>query len=241
MKIQFTLNGQKVGVDTPAERSALDLLRELGTTSLKRGCDDEGRCGACSVLFDGKLVRACLLCAGQLEGRDVQTVEGLAPHGELHPVQQAFLETGIVQCGYCTPAMILAIKGLLDRDPNPTREAVRDSVAGIYCRCTGYELLYQTANLAAARIANPEATTEVPRFRDDLRVVGKAAVRVDGPSLVRGERVFVEDKVPADALFVKVLRSPHPHARVERIDVSEAEKVPGVVHVLTGENGPKPL
>jgi len=241
MRIQFTLNGKSVAVDTAADRSALDLLRDLGTTSVRRGCDDEGRCGACSVLMDGKLVRACLLLAGQLEGRDLITIEGLSARGELHPVQQAFLETGIVQCGYCTPAMILAVKALLDREPEPTRESVRDALSGIYCRCTGYEQVYQTVTLAARRLADPRAVASVPRFRDDLRVVGKASVRVDGPSLVRGERVFVEDMVPAGALVVKVLRSPHAHARIGRIDVGDAEKVPGVVHILTGENAPKPL
>lgn len=241
MKIQFALNGEKISVEAPPQRSALDLLRELGATSVKRGCDDEGRCGACSVLLDGKMVRSCLLVAGQLEGRDVLTVEGLAPRGELHPIQQAFLETGIVQCGYCTPAMILAVKELLDRERTPTRDSVRDALSGIYCRCTGYELLYRTVQLAAERMADPKATVEVPRFREDLRVVGKASARVDGPLLVRGERVFVEDKVPADALVVKVLRSPHAHARIRSIDVGDAEKVPGVVHILTGERSPRTL
>ncbi|MBW2527021.1 MAG: molybdopterin-dependent oxidoreductase [Deltaproteobacteria bacterium] len=241
MEIRFTLNGSPVDVDVHPSTAAFDLLRDLGLHSVKKGCDSEGACGACSVLLDGRLVPSCMLLAPQLEGHWVETVEGLSQGRELHPIQQAFLETGIIQCGYCTPAMVLAVKGLLDRTSQPTRDDIKDALSGIYCRCTGYEQIYATVDLAVRKLRDAEAVVELPKFRDDLRVVGKASVRVDGPQLVRAEPVFVEDKVPDDALHIKVLRSPHAHARIRRIDVSAAKAVPGVVKVLTPENAPPVL
>ncbi|MBI4702511.1 MAG: molybdopterin-dependent oxidoreductase Mo/Fe-S-binding subunit [Deltaproteobacteria bacterium] len=243
MQIRFTLNGMPTAAQAGPLEPALDLLRRLGISSVRRGCDAEGACGACSILLDGRLVPSCLLVAPQIEGRRIETVEALSSASDraLHPIQEAFLETGIVQCGYCTPAMILAVKELLDRTAEPTREDVRDALSGIYCRCTGYEQIFDTVFLAARKLRDPSARAEVPRFREDLRFVGKAAPRVDGPALVRGERVFVEDKVPPGALVVKVLCSPHAHARIRSIDTTAAERVPGVVAVLTPENGPKVL
>jgi len=241
MHIHFSLNGSAIDADVPTSTGAFELLRDLDIHSVKKGCDAEGACGACSILLDGRLVPSCMMLAAQLEGRTVETVEGLSSGRSLHPIQQAFLETGIIQCGYCTPAMVLAVKGLLDRIPDPSREDVKDALSGIYCRCTGYEQIFATVELARAKLADPDATVELPRFREDLRVVGKSSPRVDGPQLVRAEPVFVEDKVPDDALHIKVLRSPHAHARIRRIDVSAAEAVPGVVKVLTPENAPPVL
>ncbi|RLB64736.1 MAG: molybdopterin-dependent oxidoreductase Mo/Fe-S-binding subunit [Deltaproteobacteria bacterium] len=241
MQINFTLNGEPISVDVAPQVSALDLLRQLGIHSVRKGCDAEGACGACSILLDDRLVPSCLLLGPQLEGCSVETVEALSTDRSLHPIQEAFLETGIVQCGYCTPAMVLAVKSLLGRTPDPSRQDIRDALSGIYCRCTGYEQIYQTVALAARKLVDPTAKADVPSFRDDLRLVGKANVRVDGPALVRAEPVFVEDKVPDDALIIKVLRSPHAHARIVRIDASKAQQVPGVVQVLTHENGPKEL
>ncbi len=241
MEISFTLNGEPIHLDVAPQTSALDLLRQLGIHSVRKGCDAEGACGACSILLDGLLVPSCLMVAPQLEGRSVETVEFLDRGDGLHPIQAAFLEAGVIQCGYCTPSMVLAVKSLLGRNPEPTRQQIRDALSGIYCRCTGYEQIYETVALAARKLKDPTAQAEVPEFRDDLRLVGKANVRVDGPALVRAEPVYVEDKVPDDALIVKVLRSPHAHARIRRIDVSKARQLAGVVEVLTHENGPKAL
>jgi putative selenate reductase molybdopterin-binding subunit len=241
MKIEFGLNGAAQTVDVAPGLSAYDLLRQLGIRSVRKGCDAEGACGACAILLDGRFVSSCLLLAPQLEGRSVETVEGMQSHAGLHPIQQAFLETGIIQCGYCTPAMVLAVKSLLARVPEPTREDVKDALSPIYCRCTGYEQIYATVTLAAQRLAGVQVHPDIPRFREDLRVVGKPTARVDGPALVRAEPVFVEDMVPPGALVIKVLRSPHAHARIRSIDVSDALRLPGVVEVLTHESGPKVL
>lgn len=241
MKIQLTLNSTPVEIDVAADLSAFDLLRQLGIRSVKKGCDAEGACGVCAILLDGRFVSSCLLLAAQLDGHRVETIEGLGGNDGLHPIQQAFLETGIVQCGYCTPAMVLAVKALLERVPEPTREDVKDALGPIYCRCTGYEQIYETVKLAAARMRGEVRKLTLPRFREDLRVVGKSTTRVDGPALVRAEPVFVEDLVKPGTLIIKVLGSPHAHARIRSIDLTEARQVPGVVEILTHENGPRPL
>ena len=137
--MRFVLNGRPVAVDAAGSRRLLDVLREdLGFTGTKEGCG-EGECGACSVLVDGAVVNSCLVAAGQVEGREVVTVEGLAaPDGKLSPLQQAFIDRGAAQCGICTPGMLLAAHALLRDNPQPTADAVRVGLAGNLCRCTGY-------------------------------------------------------------------------------------------------------
>ncbi len=152
MELVFKLNGSEVRLEgVPGEESLLSLLRErLGLLGTKEGCG-VGECGACSVLLDGRVVNACLTAAWQAAGREVTTIEGLAPEGELHPLQQAFMEAGAVQCGFCTPGMILAAKDLLDRNPNPDEEAVKTALAGNLCRCTGYHDIIRAVRRAARR------------------------------------------------------------------------------------------
>ena len=137
--MRFILNGQPVAVDGLGSRRLLDVLREqLGFTGTKEGCG-EGECGACSVLIDGEVVNSCLVAAGQVEGCEVVTVEGLAsPDGTLSPLQQSFIERGAAQCGICTPGMLLAAHVLLRQNPRPSEEEVRVGLAGNLCRCTGY-------------------------------------------------------------------------------------------------------
>jgi len=129
----------------------LDVLRREGYFGVKRGCET-GECGACTVLLDGKPVNSCLVFAAQAEGRAVETVEALAQNGQLHPLQEAFLDHGAVQCGFCTPGMLLSAKALLARNPDPTEEQVREAMAGHLCRCTGYKKQVEAVlALAAAR------------------------------------------------------------------------------------------
>ena len=139
MTLHFTLNGRATGVDGSGSRRLLDVLREdLGLTGTKEGCG-EGECGACSVLVDGAVVNSCLVAAGQVDGCDVVTVEGLAlPDGTLSPLQQAFIERGAAQCGICTPGMLLAAHALLRENPRPSADEVRVGLAGNLCRCTVY-------------------------------------------------------------------------------------------------------
>jgi aerobic carbon-monoxide dehydrogenase small subunit len=154
VRLSCRVNGEPREVDGLWEgESLLHVLRErLGLPGSKNACE-QGECGSCSVYLDGELVCSCLVLAGQAEGREVVTVEGLADDGELHPVQQAFLEAGAVQCGFCTPGLIVATHDLLARKPKPSDAEIREALAGNLCRCTGYEKILDAVRLAAERAA----------------------------------------------------------------------------------------
>ncbi|MES9994738.1 2Fe-2S iron-sulfur cluster-binding protein [Desulfovibrio aminophilus] len=150
--ISLTVNGKAVEADAPADLLLLDFLREnLGLTGTKRGCG-EGDCGACTVLVNGQPVTSCMMLAAQAQDKEVLTVEGLSQGGKLHPIQEAFLDAGAVQCGFCTPGMLLAAKALLDTNPNPTRDEILAQVAGNLCRCTGYAKIVDAVKLAARKM-----------------------------------------------------------------------------------------
>ncbi len=152
MKIAFTLNGAPVEAEVPADDTLLTLLRDqLGLTGTKRGCDI-GECGACSVLLDGRLVNSCLVLAPQVASRRVVTIEGIrGPDGGPNDLQQAFIDYGAVQCGYCIPGMVLAGEALLAREPRPSRAEIREAIAGNLCRCTGYQQIVDAIQAAAVR------------------------------------------------------------------------------------------
>ena len=154
MRLNLTVNGEQRQADGVWEReSLLYVLRErLGLPGSKNACE-QGECGSCSVYLDGVLVCSCLVLAGQAEGREVITVEGIAEGDELHPVQEAFVEAGSVQCGFCTPGFIVATHDLLQRKPNPTDAEIREALAGNLCRCTGYEKILDAVRLAAERMS----------------------------------------------------------------------------------------
>ena len=155
VKIACTVNGRSVVADDAwAGESLLYVLRErLGLPGSKNACE-QGECGSCSVYLDGMLVCACLVLGGQAQGRDVVTVEGIGPGGALHPVQEAFVEAGAVQCGFCTPGLVVATHDLLSRTPEPTTVQIREALAGNICRCTGYAKIIDAVHLAAARMAS---------------------------------------------------------------------------------------
>jgi carbon-monoxide dehydrogenase small subunit len=152
VRVDLTVNGERRQADDVWEgESLLYVLRErLGLPGSKNACE-QGECGSCSVYLDGDVVCACLVAAGQAQGREVVTVEGLATDDVLHPVQTAFLETGAVQCGFCTPGLLVAVHDLLARDPSPDDDTVREALAGNLCRCTGYEKILDAVRLAAER------------------------------------------------------------------------------------------
>ena len=136
--IVLSVNGNRTSLEVESDRSLLDVIREdLKLTGTKRGCDN-GDCGACTMLLNGKPVNACLVLAVQADGQEVATIEGVALDDELHPIQAAFLEYGAVQCGFCTPAMIMTAKVLIEETPQPTREEIKKAISGTLCRCTGY-------------------------------------------------------------------------------------------------------
>ncbi|MDQ0140620.1 (2Fe-2S)-binding protein [Cupriavidus necator] len=152
VSIELTVNGEEHQVEVPARRLLADLLRDdLNLTGTKRGCET-GICGACSVLVDGEVVKSCLMLAVQARGRHVMTVEGLAADGQLHPLQQCFMDHGGLQCGYCTPGFLMASCALLANNPNPTEEEVRQGLNGNLCRCTGYVGIVESVLSAAEKM-----------------------------------------------------------------------------------------
>ena len=239
MKVSFRLDGIDRSFDVTPEVRLRDLLESSGVVSVRNGCDGAGSCGSCSVIWDGKLVNSCLLLAAQVDGSDIRTVHSQNEPRRLSVIQASALDAGMSQCGYCSPSFMVGIDDLLTRHPEPTREQIDDALSGIFCRCTGYEQMYDAVELASKRMVDPDYTAPTaPEFRDDLRIVGKVARKIDGRRLVRGERAYVEDMVQADACHLRMLRSPHAHAYIESIDTTKAEALPGVVHVLTYLNGP---
>ena len=151
MRIALTVNGEPLEGDAWGGESLLTFLRDtLELPGSKNACE-QGECGSCSVLLDGALVCACLVLAAQAEGHDVVTVEGLSANAALHPVQQAFVDAGAVQCGFCTPGLVVAVADLLARTPHPTDDEIRESLSGNLCRCTGYVKIFDAVRLAAGR------------------------------------------------------------------------------------------
>lgn len=156
MRLDFFVNGKEVILDVEPEKRLIDILREdLGLTGTKEGCG-EGECGACTIILDGEAVHACLAMAIQLEDCHVTTIEGLEQNGELSVLQKAFVEETAIQCGYCTPGMIMSAKALLMKNPNPDEEAIRKALAGNLCRCSGYSQILRAVKRAAGEGAAHE-------------------------------------------------------------------------------------
>ena len=149
MDIEFIINGRKICLDLPPDRRVVDILREdLGLTGTKEGCGS-GECGACTIIVDGETRLSCLMVAAQLAGRKILTIEGLSREGNLHPVQEAFIERGAVQCGFCTPGMVLSAASFLEKTVLPDRSAIRNAISGNLCRCTGYQKIVDAIEVAA--------------------------------------------------------------------------------------------
>ena len=156
LTIDVTLNGKSVSAAAEPSASLLEFLRDTLNYKGTKLCCNTGECGACTVLFNGKPINSCVTLAADAEGAEIVTVEGLAVSGKLHPVQQAFIDTGAVQCGYCTPGFIISVKALLDRSKQPTAEEIEEAVSGNICRCTGYAKIVDAIELAAQRLGeNP--------------------------------------------------------------------------------------
>jgi carbon-monoxide dehydrogenase small subunit len=153
MLVRLNVNGEWREADVWPGASLMSMLRDhLGLWGTKNGCE-QGECGSCSVWLDGEVVCSCLVLAAQADGRRVETVESLAGESDLHPVQQAFLDAGAVQCGFCTPGLVVAVSDLLRRDPQPPEEVIREALSGNLCRCTGYQKILDAVRLAAERMA----------------------------------------------------------------------------------------
>lgn len=285
MNIELQINGSLYEVVTQPSETLLAAIRQLGFYGVKFG-DEDGLTGADTVLMDGRAVNAGSILAAQAVGHKIATIEALGEHPEqgwrktagLHALQSAFVENGAIQCGYCTPAQILAAKALLDQNLRPTEAEVREAISGVLCRCTGYLKPVQAVMKAAAvmRGDEPELDTSVnwdlgtwtgqhspPDTRGDLpagapiaavltrpkvvvapqtqawSVVGKPEMKVDAVKLVQGKPAFTADIEKRDMLVARVLKSPHAHARIRRIDAEKARALPGVAAVLTWQDLPR--
>ena len=190
-RVCVKVNGQAVEFLCEPRQSLLECLRDiLGLTGSKEGCND-GNCGACSVLLNGRVVNSCLVLGVEIDGLEVTTVEGLADWRGLHPLQQAFLDHAALQCGYCTPGILMASKALLDREPNPSEQQIRAWLAGNLCRCTGYDKIVWAVQEAAARLAGAPGSKAIARGEDIMteasafHVVGTRPPRPDAPDTER--------------------------------------------------------
>jgi putative selenate reductase molybdopterin-binding subunit len=286
MEITLNVNNQSLELDILPGDSLLKVLREQGFFGVKHGCET-GECGACAVLLDGRPVNSCVLLAAQTEGHNIQTIEAQGEHPQqgwretpgLHALQKAFVENGAVQCGYCTPAQILAARALLDVNPAPTEAQVREALSGVLCRCTGYLKPVQAVLRAAAWLRGeaiepegevgfpllpvepapaPEgfapasepgaplvtAQQVMPRMvvapqTETMQRVGKPEPKVDAVKLVQGKPAFTADMEMRGLLHAKVLHSPLAHARIKKIDASQARLLEGVAAVLTWQDIPR--
>ena len=265
MELELSINGVIESLEVAPNESLLTMLRREGYVSVKHGCES-GECGACTVLVDGVARPACVTLAAQTGGCSLMTVESLGNPRNLHPLQQAFIDTGAIQCGFCTPGMLLSASVLLKRNHSPDEAEVREALSGNLCRCTGYARPVQ-AVLRAAAVMRGETIAPLSRPRSDeqgqsrqpavpaasaeqggrqaaatlidtrpstdFSIVGQAEPRVDAVKLATGKAAFVDDITVRDMLFARILTSPHAHALISSIDVSEALALPGVHAVLT--------
>jgi putative selenate reductase molybdopterin-binding subunit len=239
MEIRFKLNGKPYKVDTSAGENAQRLLQHLGFCSVRSAEAQTGFAGCDIILLNDKPVNAGLLIAAQLDGHILKTVESLAKNGTLSPVQQALVDVGVVQSAYNSPSAALLLTELLKRNPDPTRKEIVETLSCLFVRDTGYEPYFKVVQLAKELIKDPDYKGEIAEeFRSDLRYVGKVRRKVDGPQLVTGKRVYVEDKVQPGSLVLKMLRSPFAHAYISSIDTEEAERMTGVAMVITYKNCP---
>ncbi|RME86940.1 MAG: aldehyde oxidoreductase [Anaerolineae bacterium] len=246
--LSFTVNGQKYRLSiTPGETLADVLRKRLRLTGTKIGCE-EAECGACTVLVDGEPVLSCIYPAERAEGREVLTIEGVSSllsakeKGEetLHPLQEAFILHGAVQCGFCIPGQIMTAYALLQRNPNPTREEIRHALKDTLCRCGGYPSI-ENAVLAAAhalRTGEPVQPPSLPSSARAGHLVGHPQVRPDAVAKVTGQARFTDDLAFEGMLYARVRRAGVPHAIVRRVDVGKARALPGVHAVLTAEDVP---
>ena len=206
-QITLTINGERKKLTIHPRDFLLDVLRRESYVSVKRGCDS-GDCGVCTVLLDGEPIRSCKLLAVQVEGQEITTVEGLSKPGELHPVQEAFVETGAIQCGYCTPAQVLTAKALIDKHPAPTDDEIREAMSGVICRCTGYVRVVEAVQRAAAKLrgetVEPVAPAEAALPEDASKIsLPEAYYRRDGDRIPLPPLVLTPQDMPPTELVGK--------------------------------------
>ena len=261
MIITLLINDKKISREIEPGKTLFALLREEGYFGVKFGGCKKGECGACTVLIDGKAVNSCTMLAAQAEGHKIETIEGMGEHPDqgwkktigFNDLQKAFIESGAIQCGYCSPAMILAAKSLLSEKENPVEKDIREALSGILCRCTGYDKpikaieYVQKVRSGAIKEKDLESTVleavqpqiasimEQPAFER----VGKSDKKVDAVKLAQGKPAFTTDIELRGMLVGKILHSTEAHAQIKSIDTSAAKAFKGVHAVLTWKDLPR--
>ncbi|SMB91881.1 2Fe-2S iron-sulfur cluster binding domain-containing protein [Thermanaeromonas toyohensis ToBE] len=232
-QISLIVNGQRVTATVDPGLTLLRFLREnLRLTGTKEGCG-QGECGACTVLVNNQAVNSCLIPVVAVDGCEVVTIEGLARDGELDPLQQAFIDEGAIQCGFCTPGAIMSAKALLLSNPKPTEEEIREALSGNLCRCTGYQKIIRAVKVASGQIPPIEVSPS-----SSYSIIGQKVRRRDAVEKATGKAVYADDISLPGMLYGKALRSAYAHALLKGIDYSRAQKIPGVVAILTARDIP---
>jgi len=235
--IALHVNGETHHIGVADGETLLDVLRDkLRLTGTKKGCN-LGVCGACTVLIDGEPKNSCLLLAASCEGKTITTIEGISVGDQLHPLQRAFIQTGAVQCGFCSPGMILSAYALINQNPDLSEEDIKDALSGNLCRCTGYSRILKAVKdwkKFEDKDYSPPHSQELAKFK----TVGKSKPRVDAEEKVTGRARFTADLHLPNLLYGKILTSPLAHARIVSIDTSKAAALRGVKLVLTGKDVP---
>src|SRR6202142_1229464 len=239
-EITLSVNGKKYSIPAKPGEMLASLLRErLNLIGTKIGCE-EAECGTCTILVNGEPVLSCIYPAARADGKDIVTVEGLAQNGRLHALQEAFIQHGAVQCGFCIPGQLITAYALLKRNPNPSREEIRYALKDTLCRCAGYPTI-ENSILAAAHSLKTGEPIELPNIQvsaEKYQVIGQGVVRPDAEAKVTGQAKFSDDLKFDGMLYAAVKRCGIPHGFLRKLDVSKARALPGVVAVLTAEDIP---
>ncbi len=243
-EINLIVNNHSYTVSVLPGEKLVHLLRErLGLIGTKVGCG-EGRCGSCTVLLNGNPVRSCVFPAEKADGKEIYTIEGVTgsaeDEGELHPLQTAFVTYGAVQCGFCTPGLIMSAYSLLKKNPSPTSDEIRQALRRNLCRCAGYPSIEAAIQAAAKSLqtGEPLKPFEIKTADQSMSVIGKTVIRPDAVDKVTGRALFTDDLTFEGMLFARVKRAHVPHAILRRLSLSKAQALPGVIAVLTAEDIP---
>lgn len=230
--LKLIVNGKEHEVLAGEHEMLSNVIREkIGLTGTKIGCS-QGSCGACTVLVNNEPVLSCITPALRFENANITTIEGISQNAELHKLQEKFVEKGAIQCGFCTPGMVMTALDFVNKNPNPTIEQIKDSLSGNVCRCTGYKKIIKAVAEYANGKENPKSKILNPKS------VGASRPYIEAEKKVQGIADYADDYKTKDALHVKFVRSLHPHARIDNIDISDAKKIPGVRYISTGKELP---
>jgi aldehyde oxidoreductase len=233
-EISFILNGAPRRVIVDLQKSLLKVIREdLKLTGTKDGCF-AGHCGTCAVLMDGEVVLSCRVPVARVQGKEITTIEGIGTLKNPHPLQLAFAKTGAIQCGFCTPGMIVRAKSILDKNLDPSRDEIKKALQPHICRCTGYQKIFEAIELAASYLRGKTKSIELKLTGKGI--IGRPVTRPDALEKATGTTLYAADLAVDGCDYIKILRSPHHHAKIIHIDKKEAESIPGVLTVLTAED-----